>query len=301
MATRDAVFALSVLLWLIPSASSAEPGRTIGGVPAEETPYCFAVYGDSRDGHDVHRRIAAAIADARPGAVFHTGDLVDDGQDRDDWETFNAITSKFRKATEFFPSVGNHDKGGRLYLENFDLPGNERWYSVERGGIHFTVLDTTASVEPGSEQHVFLLEDLAAAKAPFLVVVTHHPPYSTGRHSVDGGALAANLAPVFERYGVNVVFSGHDHDYERLDVNGVTYVVTGGGGAPLRGQVGENRASKVFAEAYHFVGACVQGGGMDVQAVGLDGKAIDRFRVTLKLRASPPDPARPPSCCGHGQ
>jgi predicted phosphodiesterase len=268
-------------------------------VPAAEQPsYCFVVYGDSRTGDEAHRQVVAAILAVRPAAVFHTGDLVEDGTDEEDWRTFNAITADMRGKAEFFPTLGNHEKGSEKYFSNFGLPGDYRWYSVERGGVHVAVLDSGSDLSAGSPQRAWLEKDLSGAGTPFVAVMLHTSPYSSGPHG-DDRKLKEHLVPLLEKYGVDVVFSGHDHDYERLEAEGVTYVVTGGGGAPLYGRKGGSAGSRLFAEAFHFVRVCVERGGMTLEARTPGGGTLDRFTIPLKVRPAPPRPGRPPNCCGH--
>jgi acid phosphatase type 7 len=286
---------LFLFLSLFPIAAAAAPG----GAPPDASPtYCFAVYGDSRSGGVDHRKVVRAILESRPAAVFHTGDMVNDGTDADDWKEFDAITAELRQKAEFFPSLGNHEKGSGKYFTDFGLPGDYRWYSVSRGGVHVAVLDSGSDLSPGSPQYAWLEKDLAQADTPFVAVMLHTSPFSTGHYGDDGG-LGRDLVPLLERSGVDVVFSGHDHDYERLEVNGIVYLVTGGGGAPLRGQKGKSRASRAFAESFHFLRVCVERGGMTVEAKSPEGKVIDRVVVPLKVRPARPRPDRPTNCCGH--
>ncbi len=242
----------------------------------------IAVYGDSRTGHSAHAWIMEGIASIAPVAVFHTGDLVGNGNDLDDWKTFNRIKSELPIGTSFYPALGNHEKESPLYFNNFTLPGNERWYSVEISGIHFTVLDTGTDLSPGSTQYQWLENDLSSVGSGinFIVVLFHYPPYSTGRHGEDEKGLQSKIVPLFEQYGVDLVFSGHDHDYERLLVNSVQYIVTGGGGAPLRSQSRSNPNSLVFEKVHHFCVIYFSGNGnLAVDVWDWTVKLIDHFEI----------------------
>jgi tartrate-resistant acid phosphatase type 5 len=134
----------------------------------------------------------------------------------------------------FFPSLGNHDwrtAGAGPYLDYFTLPGNERYYDFARGNVHLFAVDSDPSEPDGitdeSVQGHWLRAALAAATEPWRIVYMHHPPYSSGPH----GSTSYMQWP-FGAWGATVVFAGHDHDYERLEVEGITYVVCGLGGAP---------------------------------------------------------------------
>jgi tartrate-resistant acid phosphatase type 5 len=133
----------------------------------------------------------------------------------------------------FFPALGNHDwytSGARPYMDYFTLPGNERYYDVVWGDLHVFVLDTDTAEPDGitadSFQARWLKERLASSKARWQVVTMHHPAYSSGPHGPTTG-----MRWPFKAWGVDLVVSGHDHIYERLEVGGLTYVVSGLGGA----------------------------------------------------------------------
>ncbi len=257
------------------------PGYLTGGI---------AVYGDSRSGHADHRRIVAGLKSIQPTAVFHTGDLVSNGSNQGNWDTFQDITGELFPPVPFYPAVGNHENpnnSSTLYFDQFTLPGNERWYSVDVHGIRFIVLDTVSSIaNPASEQYQWLESQLQSVSADSTVaVVFHYPPYSTGQHNADEKGLRQSIVPLFEAHDVDVVFTGHDHNYERSEVNGVPYVVTGGGGAPLRDQdaakVGSYDSSVFYAKAHHFCIIYRNGGRVMVDVWSKDVELIDQFEVPV--------------------
>jgi len=213
------------------------------------------IYGDSRTGHSLHQWLTEGIAYLAPEAIFHTGDLVNDGRAPSNWTTFNNIASQLPSGTPLYPALGNHEHESSLYFNNFDLPGNERWYSVDDiSGFNFIVLDTESDLSVASGQYQWLQSELTSSvsSTDFTIVTFHYPLYSTGWHGSDDKGVRDELVPLFEQYGVDAVFNGHDHHYERSTVNGIRYIVTGGGGAPLRGQTGSNGYSELFKQAYHF-------------------------------------------------
>jgi len=231
----------------------------------------------------------AGIAALTPAAVFHTGDLVRNGRDKSDWDTFDSITSQLPPGTPIYPALGNHEHASSFYFDHFHLPGNERWYAVrDIPGLRFIVLDAGSAISPAtstapaSDQYSWLQRELSADASPdaWTVVIFHYPLYSTGHHGSDEKHLVSVLTPLFVKYGVDAVFSGHDHDYERLTVDGIRYIVTGGGGAPLRRQAGKSEYSEVFAKEYHF---CVlyfdQEGKLMVDAWSDEAKLLDRFGI----------------------
>lgn len=147
----------------------------------------------------------------------------------------------------FFPAIGNHDYKGDEdldgYLSYFELPGNEKYYSVRLGSIEFFILD---SQRWGTylKQRRWLEEATEASTAPFRVAVFHYPPYSTGHHGD-----TEQMRWDFDDYGIQLVVSGHDHDYQRFQREDVTYIVNGVGGAELRHDCGTSK-SKSGASKY---------------------------------------------------
>jgi tartrate-resistant acid phosphatase type 5 len=133
----------------------------------------------------------------------------------------------------FFPSLGNHDwmtTDARPYLDYFSLPGNERYYDVTWGPVHFFALDSDPAEPDGntsdSPQGAWLKAALAASKARWKIVYMHHAPFSSGPH----GSTPTSQWP-YKAWGADLVLAGHDHDYERFDVDGLPFVVNGLGGA----------------------------------------------------------------------
>jgi tartrate-resistant acid phosphatase type 5 len=160
----------------------------------------------------------------------------------------------------FFPSLGNHDwmtTDARPYLDYFTLPGNERYYDVAWGAVHLFAIDSDPSEPDGitadSTQAAWLRARLAAATERWKIVFFHHAPYSSGPH---GGTPA--LRWPFKQWGADLVLTGHDHDYERFSIDGLTYIVDGLGGAvfyplgtPAAGSVArfDGAAGALFVEA----------------------------------------------------
>lgn len=133
----------------------------------------------------------------------------------------------------FFPSLGNHDWDtdnlATGYLEYFTLPGNERYYDVVWENIHLFILDSDTREPDGvgksSDQADWFHEAISVSTSEWNVVVFHHAPYSSGLH----GPTDWMQWP-FTEWGADVVLTGHDHLYERLEVDGIPYFINGLGG-----------------------------------------------------------------------
>ncbi|MCX7681143.1 MAG: metallophosphoesterase family protein [Anaerolineae bacterium] len=244
----------------------------------EQTAFRFVVFGDTRTQHDMHRRVVQGIVAQKPDFVLHTGDLVEYGAEKGQWDIFFEIEGELMEQAPLFPVLGNHEGNHRHYFDLFYLPGNERWYAFDYGNARFVGLqvDGFADYAPGSEQYLWLQETLAANTQEWLFVYFHIPPYTSTQDNYEESVRQA-LTPLFERYGVDIVFSGHKHNYERNEVGDITYLVTGGGGAPLYPMHQREPTQVAFAMAYHFVLIELEGTRLRATAISDSGEVLDAF------------------------
>lgn len=212
---------------------------------ASSDPLRFAVYGDMRGGHTVHGKIIKSLLEEAIDFVIVTGDLVLRGSDEADWQRFFDVAAPLLARLPYYPVAGNHDTGRtgdeRLRMNEIfalwpgpsDRPNEGHWYSFDVAGVHFVMLDSNNY--RNSSQRSWLEKDLRAAKAAgarAIFAAVHAGPYSRGLHR--GHRYAAETyAPVLAAHKVTLLFSGHDHLYQRGKVKGLNYMVSGGGGAPL--------------------------------------------------------------------
>jgi parallel beta-helix repeat protein len=190
-------------------------------------------YGDSRTNIPQATKVANAINVEHPDIVIHGGDMVANGNILQQWTVWLEFMRPLMQNTTVFGVLGNHENNGSRYYEIFALPNNEMWYSFDYGPCHFTILDNYEPWWEGSLQYEWLEEDLASTDRPIKIVCFHEPIYCSGGHSprVD---VREVWEPLFIAYDVDVVFQSHCHYYQRTDpIDGITYVVSGGGGAPL--------------------------------------------------------------------
>lgn len=272
--------------------------------PVDPVPFRFVVYGDTRTQPNVHSRVANLIVRERPAFVLHTGDLVDDGREARLWprEFFGPAAPLLSKVA-LFPVLGNHEGNSPLYYNLFDLPGNERYYSFDYGQVHFVMLDSNEPELPDrrrretrvidryrqvvdefwNRQLAWLRLDLAAHRdARLTVVCLHSPLYSSPEERdrvEDYRRMREWLELVLEQYGVDAVFSGHDHFYQRHFVNGIQYVVAGGGGAPLSVGGPELPTEVSRADEHHYVVISVEGKTAEARAISIDGETIETFTI----------------------
>ncbi len=236
-------------------ASSRKPDIVL---PAPVCPFTFVGYGDTRftdpantkhSNAPMRRAEIARIAQEKPAFVIISGDLVLAGGSAQDWKVFDEETAPLRQAgIELLPALGNHDVSGKAralenYFQRFPRLQGRRWYSVRAANVLMFILDSTSDDGPGSPQLQWLEQGLKALPpdVDFVLVALHHPPLTQSHDNMLGGGHSPRpqeqqLAALLEQHqqGMRariIVLAGHVHNYERYEHGGVTYVVSGGGGA----------------------------------------------------------------------
>lgn len=249
----------------------------------------FAVFGDMGSGGPTQRAVGDRLNAWDPDLVLAAGDIVYPGGEASRFgPAYFAPYAAWLGRRCVFPVLGNHDvrtANGAPYLEAFELPdeaGTERYYAFDAGPARFWMLDSTQPLEPGSPQWRWLTADVAAHPAPRArFACFHHPVFSSGLH---GSTPALRpLRAFFAAKRFAAVFSGHDHHFERSEPleGGVTYFVSGGGGAttypPRNGMPG----SAVAISAFHFLGVSLSGSELAVVARTPAGRVLDAWHRRL--------------------
>jgi 3',5'-cyclic AMP phosphodiesterase CpdA len=257
--------------------------------PADGTPFRFATYGDNKDGPAVHERVADGVLAAGPEFVIHNGDLVNNGLVAKQWDRlFFNPTRRLMREVPLYPVLGNHEEHAPLFYDYFSLPGNETWYSFDYGNAHVVILDSDpAQLAEASGQLAWLEDDLTATDATWKVVSFHHPPFTASRdyYSVDRLERKRLLHPIFQRHRVDLVVSGHDHNYERTlpigsdaSEHAVTYLIAGNGGTPMHwSAVREWTAHS--ARTFGFVTVDVDGSRAHLRAYDVTGSVFDELVI----------------------
>ena len=176
---------------------------------------------------------------------------------------------------------GNHDIAGTSTGTRLGSPS--RWYSFVQGPVRVIVLD--GNQPSSSAQRNFLSRTLRSAREPVRIAVVHQPPYTAGIHR-PSIAQQRNFVPLFRRHGVSLVLSGHNHSYERMVVGGVTYIVTGGGGAAEYPCVRMAPGLRKCTPEHHFLEVDAAPTVVRVRAVRPNGSTIERVDVPVRQAAA---------------
>ncbi|MEM8947452.1 MAG: metallophosphoesterase, partial [Planctomycetota bacterium] len=186
------------------------------------------------------------------------------------------------------------------YFDYMSLPDPEYYYDFKYGNAHFFMIDSNRNVDPKSEQYQWLDEQLAASDSVWKFVCHHHPLYSSDENdygdlwqtnrSSHGDARVRQLASLYERHHVDIVWNGHIHSYERTwpvregtaqQADAPIYIITGGGGGGLEtpGPVRPFFQNHV-RRGHHYVMVHVNGRTLEFRAFTLDDRLFDTARLT---------------------
>ena len=182
---------------------------------------------------------------------------------------------------------GNHDIGGTSTATRLGSP--KRWYSFAQGPLRVIVLD--GNQPSSSAQLAFLRSTLEKAKEPVRVVSIHQPPYTAGLHA-PSTTQQRLMVPIFRKHGASLVLSGHNHSYERIVNGGITYIVSGGGGAQVYPCVRLPAGLAKCTPKHHFLEVDASTYGINVKAIDTKGKVFDAVTVPIRdVPAAAPEAA----------
>ena len=266
----------------------------------DDTPFAFAVIGDTQGNPKVCGEICKLAWAQRPSFCLHAGDLVDTGTNDSNWtEHFFPGMEELICRVPLFPVLGNHEQDARNYYNYMSLPDPEYFYDFRFGNAHFFMIDSNRNVQPGSEQHEWLEEQLQNSDSHWKFVCHHHPPYSSDENdygdlwqtnkSTRGDLRLRDLVPLYEKYNVDIVWNGHIHSYERTwpvragkarQENAPIYVIAGGGGGGLEtpGPVRPFFQNHV-RHGHHYVMVHINGNTLEFRAYTLDDRLFDTVRI----------------------
>lgn len=243
----------------------------------------FAAIGDMGTGDREQYEVGAEMARRREGFAYQFVLMLGDnlyGRQRPA-DLVRKFEQPYRALLDrgvlFFASLGNHDNPANRFYPRWNMEG-ERYYTFARGDVRFFALDTNVL---DRAQLTWLERSLAATTERWKVCFFHHPLYSSAARHGSAARLRSALEPLLTRFGVDVVFSGHDHVYERIHPQrGVSYFVSGAGGKLRRGNL---RSTGLTAAGYDrdrsFMLVEIDGDRLSFEAVSRLGQVVDRGAI----------------------
>lgn len=292
------IVAALCLLALACAAQVAARGQPPAGaapeirLPTAENGFRFAVIGDSGTGGRAQYTIGRLLAQCRKAFPFDTvlmlGDNLYGSEDAEDYEEKFARPYKelLDGGVKFHAALGNHDEPNQRFYKPFNMK-ESRYYTFQPADrLRFFAIDSTYANE---EQLKWLEKELRESESDWKICFFHHPIYSSGRRHGSDVELREVLEPLFMKYGVDVVFSGHEHFYERLKPqNGIAYFISGAAGKLRSGNIGRSElTSKGFDRDFSFMLLEIAGDEMFFQTISLSGQTVDQGVIRRREAARP--------------
>lgn len=245
----------------------------------------FAAYGDCRHKTDVHRRVARSMAEARPKFVLVSGDLVDYPEQEAQWTEFRDIVKDLRAVSRYYSCFGDHDGASDAASRNYflrEMGQKDNYFDVVEGDYHIFILDSRSEFDD-ARQVEWLEKTAAASKSRHKFAVFHRAPFMIdAKRNWQADSIRPKIHPRLVKLKFCAAFCGHQHAFYATLRDGVRYVVTAGGGAPLKdvepklGQPGD--LSKSF---HHFVGFKNLGTRIQAHVYDEDGDEVEELAFTL--------------------
>lgn len=243
----------------------------------------FAVIGDMGTGDLPQYETAAKMIEYRQKFpyefVITVGDNIYDGDAPSDYERKFALPYKslLDAGIKFYATLGNHDKPNQRFYKPFNMNG-QQYYTHKKGNVRFFALDTNYM---NPEQLAWLEKELQNAGSEWLICYFHHALYSSARFHGSATELRLVLEPLFVKYGVQVVFSGHDHVYERVKPqNGIQYFTEGASGSLRAGNLKKTALTEIgYDRDRSFMLVEVSGDELHFQTISRTGLTVDSGMV----------------------
>jgi len=284
---RKTVFSLLLTVALSHAVVAEKPEDLDIKLPLQEKSVRFAVIGDSGTGDRQQYEVAKEMEIYRKAVGFDfvimLGDNIYGGhRPRDLAQKFEIPYKPLLDAgVKFYASLGNHDDPDieRLY-KPFNM-GGQRYHSFKKGDVQFFALD---SAYMDTRQLAWVEQNLKSSSARWKICYMHHPLYNDGKMQGADLDLRNQLGPLLKNYGVNVVFSGHEHAYERIKPeDGIYYFILGNSGKLVRNDFHRSeQMAKSFDRDRTFMLVEIAGDNLYFQTISRSGETVDSGQITLQ-------------------
>jgi Calcineurin-like phosphoesterase len=249
-------------------------------LPNKQDSVRFVVIGDTGTGTEQQLELAQVMLRYRQAFpyefVLMMGDNMYGSEKALDYKQKfeNIYRPLLDQKVKFYAALGNHDESNQRFYEFFNMEGQE-YYRFKKGNVSFYSLNSNYM---DKKQVDWLNEKLATDTATWKITYFHHPPYSSGGKHGSDTKLREIVEPIFLKYGVNVVFTGHEHFYERIKPQkGIYYFISGSGGKLRKGDVkqGSPLTQKAYDRDMSFMLIEINDKQMHFQVISRTGEIVD--------------------------
>ena len=301
MHSRHAIAAIGLAALLLPSAAcrdtqvgygtdvvAAQQQAPVTALPNKAGTYKFAVLGDfgtgSREQYELGRQMASVHARFKFEHVILVGDNLYGSERPQDFkkkfeEPYKALLDA---GVKFYASLGNHDANEQRFYKPFNMGGKTYYSFNPQADVRFFALESTY---PTPEQMKWFEDELKSSGSRWKIPFFHHPLYSSGERHGSDIQLRRTIEPMLLANGVTVVFTGHDHFYERTKPqNGITYFVVGSGGKLREGNIDKNSGitARGLDTDLAFLVAEIDGDQLTFNTISRPGTVVDSGVITRR-------------------
>jgi predicted phosphodiesterase len=288
----------AIVFWCVAVVTPEVAEPPIYDSAADQKLWSFGFVGDTHEGRGITDRIFAKMRDADLEFVVHLGDIVDRGDSDEQWEY--VLTEAARNRLRLMPVVGNHDKEkcyddrGEIRFRQYFPHLPRTFYHFRHRELNFVVLNSERFPSPGSEQAKFLQWQLSHHPGP-TIICQHRPVFTCGNRDWANMYLFRLWThEALKASDATLVLAGHNHYYERSKpLDGITYVVSGGGAPNLYAAETPNARTAAFeAGRNHYGLVDVYRDHLDIRVLDLEDRVIDQFAVALVATEHAPGTAK---------
>jgi hypothetical protein len=249
-------------------------------LPLREGSVRFLAMGDSGRGNKEQNELAQVMVNYRRAFPFEfvimTGDNIYYQKSAEDMKTKfeNVYKPLLNDGVKFYASLGNHDEPNQRFYEHFNMNGQE-YYRLSKGEVSFYALNSTYIDQ---RQLKWMTDELAKDASKWQIAFFHHPPYSSGKRHGSSNDIREMIEPLIVTSGIDAVFVGHEHFYERIKPQqGINYFITGAAGKIRKGDIKKNSplTEKGFDTDLSFMLIEITGDEMHFQVISRTGETVD--------------------------
>ena len=258
-------------------------------LPLAEGSVKFLAVGDTGTGSKQQLELAKLMLEYRKVFPYEFAILVGDnmygGEKPADFQSKfeNPYKPILDQGVKFYAALGNHDESNQRFYKLFNMEGEE-YYRFKKGDVAFYALNSNYM---DKRQIKWIEDEMGKDQSKWKIAFFHHPPYSSGAKHGSSMGVREVTEPLFAKYGVDVVFTGHEHFYERIKPQqGIFYFITGAGGKLRKGDIKKNSplTAVAFDKDLSFMLVEIDKGLMHFQVISRTGATVDQGALPRRER-----------------